>query len=564
MKSLMKYTTVGLLSILIATSMFAVITEAQERGGTLIYHTFREMQYFNQVAGPMAMYACLQLYDELVMVSVRTAEVMPNLAQSWETSDDLKTWTLHLRDDVKWHDGVQFTSADVKFSFEGILGLDDGVAGGPYSGGSWISDLESIDTPDDYTVVLHLVRPSGTFIKRLNGRGSGGTAILPKHLYEGTNWRENPTNQNPVGTGPFKFVEKTAGGDFIAEANDDYFRGRPYLDRIICRYISDNTVAVLAFENKEINWLMQVDSMSEYNRLTAKANVTGEISYFGHGITFEFNLLEEPWSNVKVRQAINYAINKTALNEMVYLGLGKVAKSQFPEVDGSDWWITTDYELPDYDLEAAKALLDEAGYPEGTDNVRFNALLTFCTAWADMKDVAEVIKENLADVGIEVELLLQDYGAWVAKVNVNHDFDLNLDFSLTPVDPEFTALRLRSGNYWNTMSYNNTEFDDLVNAAEALTDKNDRAPLYYQAQEMLSQDLPWINLLIRPGAAAWYSDIHNMLNEDLFQIGVDTWIESAAPPPPQSDIYLYVAIIAIVAVVLVSGAYYYVRRRRKS
>jgi len=568
MKNCVKYVTLGVLLLLTVASIFGGTTEGQQRGGTLIYHTFREMQYFNQVAGPMAMYACLQIYDELVGVSVRTAKVMPNLAESWESSTDLKTWTFHLRNNVKWHDGKNFTSADVKYTFEGILGLDQNrTAGGPYSGSAWITEVQSIEAPNNYTVVFHLSRPSGTFLSRLNGRGSGTTAILPMHLYNGTNWKTNPVNNNPVGTGPFKFLEKTAGGDFIAIANDNYFRGRPHLDRIICRYIADNSLATLAFANEEINWLMQIDSMSQYKQLVSLMNVTGEISYFGHGISLEFNLLKQPWSNLKVRQAINYAINKTALNQKVYLGLGKVAKSQFPEVDGSNWWITKDYELPGYNLTKANELLDGALYPRNTDGTRFSADISFCTAWADMKDVAEVVKQNLAAVGINLNLKLMDYGTWEAKIFPQHDFDLNVDFALTPIDPEFTALRFRSGAYWNSMSYNSTKFDNLVNQGEVELNQSKRAPLYYQAQEILSQDLPWIGLLVRPGGAAWRSNVHNMLNEDLFQIGVDTWIEeSSISPSPQPAAlpmeWIAVAIIASAAVIA-GAAFLLVRRRTK-
>ena len=175
-------------------------------GGTLVVATKLEPStyVYNYIWDGAIPYINRNIFSKLVAYDESSGELYGDLAESWENSEDLMTWTFHLRKDVKWHDGEPFTSADVKWTIESILEYGEGANAYEY-----VSMVESVETPDDYTVILHLNTPCGTMVN--NVADYYGFDILPKHLYEGTDVTTNPCNTQPVGTGPFKFVEAVIG-----------------------------------------------------------------------------------------------------------------------------------------------------------------------------------------------------------------------------------------------------------------------------------------------------------------------------------------------------------------
>ena len=171
-----------------------------------------------------------------------------DLAKDWEISEDGKLYTFHLYEGVRWHDGEPLTSADVKYTYDTII-----EKGYPLS--AYLKDVKEIRTPDDYIVEIELNELATGFIPLLAQASNWFGSILPKHLYEGTDWDTGPCSETPVGSGPFKFVEWVPDSHVVVEANDDYFRGRPQIDTIILQYVPDTNVAISMFQAGEFPYL---------------------------------------------------------------------------------------------------------------------------------------------------------------------------------------------------------------------------------------------------------------------------------------------------------------------
>ena len=215
-------------------------------GGTLVVATKLEPTFYqtNYQWDGGVVYISHNILSKLCAWDEDTKTIYPDLAESWDIADDLMTYTFHLREGVKWHDGEAFTAKDVKWTFESILEYGDQAY--TYS---YVKMIDSIETPDDYTVVFHMAYPCGTFVESVGDYQ--GPDILPAHIYEGTDPYTNPANQSPIGTGPFKFVEAKLGSYCKLEANPDYYGDGPYLDGVIYNFIPDETTAMTAMEAGE-------------------------------------------------------------------------------------------------------------------------------------------------------------------------------------------------------------------------------------------------------------------------------------------------------------------------
>ena len=199
---------------------------------------FLNVNYDSDLGAP---YQNMNIYSKLITYSYINAELHSDLAESWDISEDGLTYTFHLRQDVKWHDGQPFTAADVVWTIEDIL--REGSAAVSYK---MISDIDTITAPDDFTVVITLKQPNSAFLA--NVASYYGFNILPRHLYEGTDVRANPHNLAPVGTGPFKFAETVPGSHTVMVANPDYFGEGPYVDVLVFRTIPNLATAISALE----------------------------------------------------------------------------------------------------------------------------------------------------------------------------------------------------------------------------------------------------------------------------------------------------------------------------
>jgi peptide/nickel transport system substrate-binding protein len=420
------------------------------------------------VDGPSLM-VTLQIYEPLVELNEKL-EPIPVIAESWENPDEL-TYIFHLRQGVKFHDGTELTAEDVKFTFEWVMDPTNELPTRVH-----LEMIEAVEVIDDYTVKIILKHPNAPFITLTIPQ----FGIVPKHVAE--NLGED-FGFNPIGAGPFKFV-KWVSEDYIElEAFEDYFRGRPYLDKVTFRVIPEEAVQVLELEAGGVDFIMSVPA-DEFERLADDPNIT-IVRYPGTGFMFIGPNLKHPiLSDVRIRHAISYAIDREMLIEVAEAGLAVPATG--PLQPGL-WAHTTEgVRTYPHNPEKAKQLLAEAGFPDGFKS----GLLTIPTE--PFRTLAVVLKEQLGKIGIELELELVEFGVFLDKFFA-HEFELSLMSWGGIVDPDYGVYPLfKTGAGFNIVQYSNAAVDALLEAGRKTLDMEKRKQIYHQIQRILAEELPHI------------------------------------------------------------------------
>lgn len=436
--------------------------------------------------GPTQMVAG-NIYESLLRYDEKL-NPMPSLAKSWEVSEDGLTYTFHLQEDVTWHDGEPFSSADVVFSVDKFLRETH-----PRLRASLVH-VKSIEAPDENTVVFTLKEPFGPFLGIFE---AGTMPIVPKHIYEGTDYAQNPANNHPIGTGPFKFVEWVKGSYILLAKYEDYWdEGKPYLDEIYWHIIPDAASRAIAYENGVVD-ILPGGSVENFD-IKRLANLDNSCmtqkgwEYFAPHSFLWLNTREGPTADKRFRQAIMYAMNRKFVRDALWAGLGKVATGP---VSSSTRFYSDDVTIYKYDPEKAKALLEEMGY-DGTP-VRLLPL-PYGETWQRW---AEVIKQNLEAVGIPTELVATDVAGWNQKVS-QWDFDMAFTYLYQYGDPalgvarSYISTNIAKGSPWNNVSgYVNKKVDQLFAEAATAVDPKKRAELYAEVQRILVEDVPVAYLL---------------------------------------------------------------------
>lgn len=413
--------------------------------------------------------------------------VRPELAESWDISDDGLTYTFHLRQGVKFHNGRELVASDVKYSFEHLVD--------PATGSQSAADLDSmasIEAPDDYTAVMTLKKPDASLLATLAGQSC---IIVPKEVVE----ENGDLSQVAVGTGPFKFVEYVPNTRIVLERNPDYWEeGLPYLDGMELIPISDDTQRTTAITTGTVDFieyapLRDVDSMKQDDSLTLAGESNTNIRFAG------LNLTRKPFDDLKVRQAINMAIDRSVVIEPAVFGHGTPTVVIFPP----DYWAALKVDVPAPDVEGAKALLAEAGHGDG-----FKTTITTWSAYSFLSNAAVVVQDQLKQIGIDAELNPVENATMIQSVYVDKDFDIAVTGDSAYVDPNNLILgNFQTGGSGNFVSYTNPKVDDLITQGIAETDESARTEIYQQIQQILLDDLPWVNLFVANQYEAMKSDV---------------------------------------------------------
>lgn len=433
---------------------------------------------------------------------------LPELAESWEVSDDGRTYTFALRDDVTWHDGEAFTAEDVVFSFEEVL-----LEFHARTKASMGSSIESIEAPDDYTVVFRFSDPYAPLLQQLNVTEA---PIVPEHVYAGGDIETNPANTAPVGTGPFVFESYEEGAEIRATANPDYFKGAPGVESLVMRILPDESTQVLALENGEVDFLWGVPG-PDLARLEEDPDIElGTTSSNPGGanciMTIGFNLDRPIPGTPEVRRAIAHALDRERFVEQVLFGQGRVAEA--PISSGIPWAHADDVELPAYDPDEAKRLLEEAGWVAEGDGVRTRDGEELRIGFAHFPAFAkygELVREQLAAVGIEVDLQAMEPPVFAPTVFAEDDFDTNIISYCNGPDPEIGVRRMYDSAqigdvpFTNASHYSNPDVDRLFDEASRTVDREARSPIYAELQQILVDDLPYVWLVETVGTRAWNS-----------------------------------------------------------
>jgi peptide/nickel transport system substrate-binding protein len=473
---------------------------AQKSGGTLIYLVQPEpptLASYLSTSGPIGQVAT-KVYEGLLEYDF-DLNPLPGLAKSWQTSADGKTITFKLQEGVKFHDGKPLTSADVQFSIMEV------VKQVHPRGPNTFKDLVAVETPDALTAVFKLRNAAPYLIRALSGYES---PIVPKHLFAGTDLRNNPNANKPVGTGPFKFVEWKKGQYIRLDKNRDYWKpGLPYLDRLVARFVPDASTRTAAMEKGEVHFaaygaipnvdVLRLKELDHIGITTEGYSMINPISLI------ELDTTQPPFDKKEVRQAVSYAIDRKFIIDNIWFGFGKPAtgpiSSNFKPA-GLYTGKVKRYDVPDR-IERANALLDQAGYPRKADGTRFEIMHDIIPYGEEWRRLGEYMKQALGDVGIKLTLRYEDVPTWLKRIYTGYDFTLNTNFFYQLPDPvlgvhrQYLTSQIRKGTVFvNSTRYSNSKMDDLMDLASKEPDQGKRTALYDEIQQILVEDLPVITM----------------------------------------------------------------------
>lgn len=423
----------------------------------------------------------------------------PALATSWDVSADGLKYTFRLRDDVTWHDGEAFTSADVEFTI-----FDVAMPHHP-QGQSNFEVVESIETPDAHTVVFNLKRPDASFLSKLDPKFA---SIAPKHILEGQDIANSDYNWAPVGTGPFKFVEWVRGSHIILEKNENYWAtgqngdSLPYLDRLIFKIVPNASTLLASLEAGEIDFIHSfpgVVPLAEVGRLNMPG--TGikahTFSYANKALDFLFmNTRGEKTSDPQVRRAIAHLVNTDEIIDKVFSGVAEAVRQ---EDSGFMTWYTGT--VPEsyypFDPTLAEELLDAAGYSKNADGMRFTLNFTINQNDGYVQKMVDIMRTDFQAAGIGFDVKVYDVATLTEKVHNQLDYDLHVTAIATGPDPDLLTKSWHSDNIgkgWNNNStaYSNPTVDNLLEQGRTTIDPEARKLVYAEVQDILMDEIPML------------------------------------------------------------------------
>lgn len=424
-------------------------------------------------------------------------KLCPNLAESYTVSDDGKTYTLKIRQGVKFHDGTTMTVEDVVFSLDRIR--DTSLAS--YVG--WmLANVAEVTAPDASTVVITMTEPDALVEYAL---AATSAHVVNKKFVEANGKDYGSPGVGSIGTGPFKFVEWKSGDQQKLARFDDYWdkTGGPYLDEITIKIIPEPTTRVAGLQTGDIDYIINNIPSDQYETVRGIPDVdlTFTDSYYGEWITF--NTQKAPFDNVKARQAMNYAFDKKAVRELYYGADAEPTKatlvnpSLWPTLGDTAAWQAAWDALPayDYDQAMAQKLLDESGVKDRLQNTE----IAYYESTPSIKGAAEAFIDAMGKLGVTIKARKVTYQESVALQFGKHDdFDIIVaswgsDFPDPSgnLRPNFASENSAAGGA-NVSSYKNAQVDELLARQNTLVDKAERSKLLIEAQAIIAEESPII------------------------------------------------------------------------
>lgn len=476
------------LLLAVALLLVNIVSDSQAQGpvsgGTLRVVVSAEPQGLDPTTNTAAVVDRIfynNTYEGLVKLD-RTGSIVPGLAESWTFSDDGLNWTFNLRQGVKFHDGSDFTAADVVFTIERNQSEDVAIVNPQY-----YSFISSVTAAGDHTVNMTLSSFDSTFLFNL---ARGDSAILSAN-YAGD------LNVAPNGTGPFRFVDRVPGSSLTLEKFDDYYvEGLPYLDGVVFNFIPDPTASFSALQAGDVDVLARSNvenapiAAEDPNLTVFNGASTGEV-------ILSMNNRREPFNDKRVRQAVAYALDRQDIIDIAQFGFGVPVGSHMSPVNENYVDTTWRYQQ---DLNKARELLAEAGFANGLDVVmKIPATFSYATS------TAQVVQQMMAGVGINAEIQLVDFpGQWLEEVFFDPwDYQMSIIAHVEEFDIEIYA---REDYYYG---YNNPAFNEALAQARAEPDPEERKQLYAIAQFLIAEDVATFPMYELSNALIMSSKVQN-------------------------------------------------------
>jgi peptide/nickel transport system substrate-binding protein len=454
------------------------------------------------------------LFAPLTAMNPETFAIEPYLAERWEASDDLSSWTFYLHEDAVWHDGQPITAEDVKFTFERILDPEEGA-----TNRRDLAGVESVEAVDEHTVRVQLTATDAFFADRL---ALGGLEPLPKHLLEGDKLA-NFTDFNtltPIGSGAFKMKEVVTGSSVELEAFDDFFLGRPALDGLLFKIVADINQRVVQLRTGDLDWvdiepvhISQIESAGGLQVINAASN---------RYQILDWNLDPTKWElfiDPRVRIAMYHAVDREQLLAAVAQGNGSLGDSYIPPT--LSWIPPTELEPYSYDPERAKALLTEAGWSDSDgdgildkDGEPFSFYILVDKGNVQREQIGLILQQTFQELGMEVEYVVAERGGrWIEETN-SGAFPVRLAEFPIP-HPVWLQRIFGTDASNNARKYSNPEVDAALTALSQAADRAEQGRLINEADAAMHADPPSMVLFYRQQYTAINEALQNVPSGEL-------------------------------------------------
>jgi len=426
----------------------------------------------------------------------------PAMAESWELSEDGYTWTIKLHEGITFPDGTPVTAHTVKEFYEWWASNEEIAV--------FLAEilyLDSIEVVNDLTFTFTTFEP----IHNSPDNGFIFSWIFPPEIWKAIDPADLfiVENNPPIGTGPYTLTEYEPGSHMIFDAREDYYLGKPPIDRIVYTIYTNPDALNSALLGGEIDLTLPYLTPESYDVLASDANITIEEKFPGDSYNLAFNMSQAGTTHpaIKdpaVREAIDYAIDKEQIVDVVFLGHAVTCPTNYSCGPNFEEDLNPDLTMTPYDIDMANQILEEAGYVdtdgdgirESADGQPLEFRLIYITDFPPALTMSELIADNLSEIGINVAIEAVDWGTWYDVVTNQRDFDMTIDFALGLIDPvvmDFwhSCWSAEPGGY-STSGYCNEDFDFLVYDYWFGTDEDARQEANYAAQQMLHEERPFI------------------------------------------------------------------------
>ena len=483
------------LPFLMLMFLFTAVTFAQDYGDALVNGSIGDARTLIPILASDSASAdiCGMLFNGLVKYD-KDINLVGDLADSWEIKDAGLTIIFHLRKNVFWHDGRPFTARDVEFTYQKLI---DPRVRTPYSGD--FLKVKLLEVIDDYTVKVTYKEPFSP------GLASWGMSVIPQHLLDKEDLNTSSFSRHPIGTGPYKFKSWKSQEKIELAANKGYFEKEPYLSRYVYRVIPDEATLFLELQAQGIDYsgLNPLQYKKQTDTDFFKENYRKfRIESFSYTY-LGYNLNSPLFKEARVRQALNYAVDKNEIIKGVCLGLGRVSTGPFvPE----SWAYDQEIKPSEFSPQKARELLSESGWSDHNhdglldkDGITFEFTILTNQGNLERQRVAEIIQSRLREVGIKVKIKVVEWAAFLSEFIDKRKFEaVLLGWSLGR-DPDcydiWHSSKTRQGDF-NFIGYSNPQVDRLLDEGRKTFDQNKRKEAYNKIHKILYAEQPCMFLYV--------------------------------------------------------------------